>query len=207
LQQILNNDCLDDGIANDPRVHRGPGGVVRSVDVAFANAASLVTEGLDLATNYAFEAGGMGSIDLGVRATYISTYDFQQVAGGATTDGTGNRNFTNPFTSVPEWRANFNLDWTSGSGNHTAGAIVRYISSYDDDNGGGAKIDSHTTLDLQYNYAIAQLFGSSEGTLLSFGILNVFDEDPPPAVGVQGFDSKVHDPRGRMIYGRVRLGF
>jgi outer membrane receptor protein involved in Fe transport len=51
LQQILNNDCLDDGIANDERVHRGPGGVVRSVDVAFDNAASLETEGVDTASS------------------------------------------------------------------------------------------------------------------------------------------------------------
>ncbi len=205
LQQILNNDCLDDGIANDPRVHRGPGGVVRSVDVAFANAASLVTEGIDLATDYNFEPGSLGSFNVGFRATYVSEYSFQQVAGGSTTEGAGNRNFTNPFTSVPEWRANANLDWVSG--NHSAGAIVRFISSYDDDNGGGASIDSFTSLDLQYNYHIAKLFGSSEGTSLTVGILNVFDEDPPFAVGVQGFDSKVHDPRGQMVYVRIRQGF
>lgn len=205
LQQILNNDCLDDGVANDPRVHRGPGGVIRSVDVAFANAASLITEGVDLAADYNFEAGGMGSFDVGIRATYITKYSFQQVAGAPRTDGAGSRNFTNPFTSTPEWRANLNLDWTRG--NHSAGAIVRFISSYDDDNGGGANIDSYTTLDLQYNYKIAKLFGASEGTSLSFGILNVFDEDPPFAVGVQGFDSKVHDPRGQMVYFRARQAF
>ncbi len=173
--------------------------------MAFGNAASLVTEGIDLATDYNFETGSLGSFNVGFRATYISDYSFQQVVGGATTDGAGNRNFTNPFTSAPEWRANVNLDWATG--NHSAGAIVRFISSYDDDNGGGASIDSFTSLDLQYNYAIADLFGSSEGTSLTLGILNAFDEDPPFAVGVQGFDSKVHDPRGQMVYVRVRQGF
>jgi len=38
-------------------------------------------------------------------------------------------------------------------------------------------------------------------------MLNVFDEEPPFVVGVQGFDSKVHDPRGQMIYFRVHQGF
>ena len=204
LQQILNNDCLDDGIGNDPRVHRGPGGVIRSVDVAFDNAASLITSGFDIASDYTFDAGA-GSFDVGVRATYISKYSFQQVAGTPRVDGAGNRNFTNPFTSTPEWRINANLDWSRN--NHAAGAIVRYISSYDDDNGGGANIDSHTTLDLQYSYHASQLFGTSQGTSFTLGILNVFDNDPPFAVGVQGFDSKVHDPRGRMIYVSARQSF
>ena len=204
LQQILNNDCLDDGIANDPRVHRGPGGVVRSVDVAFGNAASLITSGIDIAAGYNFEAGA-GSFDAGVRATYVNKYSFRQVQGGPRVDGAGSRNFTNPFTSVPEWRINANLDWTRN--NHRASAIVRFISSYDDDNGGGANIDSYTTLDLQYSYDIAKLFGTSQGTSFTLGVLNVFDEDPPFAVGVQGFDSKVHDPRGRMLYVSARQSF
>jgi iron complex outermembrane recepter protein len=205
LQQTLNNDCLDDGIANDPRVHRGPGGVIRSVDVAFGNAASLQTSGVDFAVDYDLGSIGSSEFDIGLRGTVISEYEFQQVAGGPTVDGKGSRNFTNPFTSAPEWRVNANLDWTKGD--HSAGAIVRYISSYDDDNGGGASIDSYTTLDLQYNYFTGRLFENSKGTTISLGILNAFDEDPPFAVGVQGFDSKVHDPRGRMIYIRARQSF
>lgn len=205
LQQILNDDCLDDGIANDPRIKRGPGGVVRSVDVAFGNAASLITSGLDFAAAYNYEMGEIGTFDVGLRATYISKYSFRQSVGAPRVNGAGSRNFTNPFSSAPEWRINVNLDWTKG--NQAAGAIVRYISSYTDDNGGGAKINSHTTLDLQYSYYLDQLFGTSQGTSLTAGVLNVFDNDPPFAVGVQGFDSKVHDPRGRMIYVRARQNF
>ena len=175
------------------------------MDVAFDNAASLITSGVDFAAAFNFETGNTGTFDVGLRATLISEYDFTQVAGAPATDGVGSRNFTNPFTSAPEWRANVNLDWTIG--NHTAGAIVRYISDYTDDNGGGAKIDAYTAVDLQYSYYLDRLFETSEGTTLSVGILNAFDEDPPFAVGVQGFDSKVHDPRGQMIYIRARQNF
>jgi len=205
LQQILNNDCLDDGVANDSRVHRGPGGVIRSVDVAFGNAASLQTSGFDFAVDYDIGTNGSSEFEVGLRATVISEYEFQQVVGGSTVDGKGSRNFANPFTSAPEWRVNANFDWINGQ--HSAGAIVRYISSYEDDNGGGATIDSYTTLDLQYNFFIDELFSRSTGTTLTIGVLNATDEDPPFAVGVQGFDSKVHDPRGRMIYIRARQGF
>ena len=69
----------------------------------------------DFAAAYNFEAGNMGEFDVGLRATYIGEYDFAQVAGAPTTDGAGSRNFTNPFTSAPEWRANVNLDWTIGN--------------------------------------------------------------------------------------------
>ena len=43
--------------------------------------------------------------------------------------------------------------------------------------------------------------------MISVGATNLFDEDPPFVATNGGFDSKVHDPRGRLIYVRGTLGF
>jgi len=47
-QAIVNNDCEDDGIPNDPRVIRDAGGQLRQVNTEFVNIGSVETSGLDL---------------------------------------------------------------------------------------------------------------------------------------------------------------
>lgn len=201
-QQIINNDCLDDGIANDPRITRGPGGQVRAVEVEFINASSLQTDGFDFGAAYEFGVGGIGDLAIDLRATYINKYSFRLTEGGNKIDGAGSRNFLNPFRSTPEWRGNASLFWSSGR--HKAGATVRYIDSYLDDNAKNAPIDSQITLDLQYSYDLGELLGRGRETRLTIGAINVTDEDPPVASGIATFDTSVHDPRGRLVYISLR---
>ncbi len=103
---------------------------------------------------------------------------------------------------------------------HAANLFVRYISSYDDDQNcsdgtanltgcadGFYEIDSHVTVDAQYNIDLGALFETSQSYVLSLGGINLFDEDPPQLFTNSGFDSKVHDPRGRQIYARLAIEF
>jgi iron complex outermembrane recepter protein len=39
---------------------------------------------------------------------------------------------------------------------------------------------------------------------LSIGALNVFDTAPPNVLTNAGYDTKVHDPRGRVLYVRLK---
>ena len=57
-------------------------------------------------------------------------------------------------------------------------------------------------MDLQFNYQVPGYKAIDQGPLLTFGILNVGDEDPPAVNTEPGYDVKVHDPRGRMLYAR-----
>jgi len=41
----------------------------------------------------------------------------------------------------------------------------------------------------------------------TLGVINLFNNFPPTVLTNQGFDTKVHDPRGRMVYGRITKGF
>ena len=120
-----------------------------------------------------------------------------------TIDGAGKRNFANFATSVPELRANLFLNWRRDV--HGVNVYVNHVGAYLDDGNPGVlrSIASHDTVDAQYNVAVDPLAGLT----LSFGAFNLFDEDLPAVATNGGFDSKVHDPRGRLFYAKAAVSF
>lgn len=218
-QAIVDNDCSGDGIPNDPRVLRDGSGQIYRINTEIINVGKVVADGVDLGVMYGFDAGGAGRFLINLEATYVMTFDITD--GGTTISGLGSRNFRNNFGPQPELRANLAIDWTRDRHNVNAG--IRHIDSYKNDQSNNATIDSHTVVDLQYRVDISDLFGSSDGeTSVAVGADNVFDTDPPalnrldasgnPITGINqydrpGFDSRVHDMRGRMIYVRAKHRF
>jgi outer membrane receptor protein involved in Fe transport len=206
-QAILNAAALGNAQAQS-QVVRDPGsGLLLRVDSFFDNASSLETDGVDLNVSYTFDLRGGASLNVGTDATMIMSYDINDPYGG-NIDGVGRRNFSNFGTSTPEWRANAFVNWQRDR--HALSAFVRYIDSYVDDEvelGQGPSffrpIDSQATVDAQYTLTLR-----AEGApTLSFGAINLTDEDPPRVRTSGGYDSKVHDPRGRMYYARAVFKF
>jgi iron complex outermembrane recepter protein len=67
-------------------------------------------------------------------------------------------------------------------------------------------IDAQALLDIQGRYNL------NDKTTLTLGINNLLDEDPPFAIGdgdsdLYGYASKVHNPRGQYIYGKISYKF
>ena len=179
----------------DPRVIRAAGEIVR-VDSGFINASSVLTDGFDVALT-----GRLDTVTLSAEATHISRYRIQSAPDAAPQDVAGNRNFRNFARSLPKWRANVTGDWADGP--FAASAALRYISGYDDDQS-GARVASQVTLDIEASVTLPDHLNA---TRLSLGAINVTDEDPPFIATTLGFDTKVHDPRGRVIYLRAVSGF
>ncbi|GAC13100.1 TonB-dependent receptor plug domain-containing protein [Aliiglaciecola lipolytica] len=216
-QAILNTDPTNpDRVirAGDPLT-----GPVLQINSTYVNASSLETAGLDFVSSYKIETDGAGTFTPSINATYITKYDLADPQAG-NVDGAGRRNFTNIGVSSPELRMNVGLNWNTGV--HAANVFVRYISSYDDDQNcsdgtlatGGVcatnsfyEIDSHVTIDAQYNLDLGALLESDMSYVLSIGGINITDEEPPQLFTNSGFDSKVHDPRGRQIYARLAVEF
>ena len=128
-----------------------------------------------------------------------------ETAPGVVLEGAGARNANTPFANpIPEIRSNTSLSWANGP--HTANAVLRYISEYDENDASGTvldTVDSWTILDLQYGIQLDDIMGFGNGSQFTFGVNNVFDEDPPEVTGQTnelGYDTKTHDPRGRMFY-------
>jgi iron complex outermembrane recepter protein len=167
----------------------------------------LETDGFDIAASYELELARGGSLRFGVDGTYIASYDIEDPQAGRI-EGAGRRNFANFGTSTPEWRANAFVSWTRDR--HTLNGFVRYIDSYVDDEvelGQGQtffrSIDSQVTVDAQYSLSLR----APAAPTLTFGIVNLFDEDPPRVATSGGYDSKVHDPRGRVWYAKAAFKF
>jgi outer membrane receptor protein involved in Fe transport len=206
-QALLNAAALGNPQAQAQVIRDPLSGLLLRVDSYYTNASTLETDGFDFSIAYAPELADGGRLRLGLEGTLMTSYDIEDPQAGSV-DGLGRRNFANFATSTPELRANVFANWSLGD--HAINAYVRYIDSYIDDEvdiGQGpafyTTIDDYVTVDLQY----AVRLPAERSPLLSFGAINVLDEDPPYVATNGGYDSKVHDPRGRLLYARATFEF
>lgn len=203
-QAIVNNDCNDDGIANDPRVSRAGSGQIRIITSEFINTGKVETDGFDLALDYVLPSNSFGDMNLGLAISYVNSFDVQNTD-GSTFDGVGSRNFLNQFSSVPQVRANATFGWSNGA--HAANLSIRYIDSYKNDQFNDYVIDSWTAVDLRYNFEFEMI--TDQQTSLTIGARNLFDEDPSSLGDRQrpAYDDRVHDIRGRAAYVELKHRF
>lgn len=196
------------------KVIRAANGSLLRTQASYVNAQELDTSGIDLVLKYDLDGGDLGLFRTQFAISYTLEYDLVTPA-GVTVDGVGSRNAGNSVGfPLPEFKANWNFGWTKNR--HAAIVTVRHVDSYDDDVpqsmlrgafiGFHPEIDSHTTVDVQYNLTLPAFGFQGEGSVLTLGAKNVTNEDPP-FVNVDGaYDPFTHDPRGRIWYVRYTLG-
>jgi iron complex outermembrane receptor protein len=199
FQAVVNADPL-----NPVSVVRNAGGSIVQVNTNYVNASSVETSGVDFGLKYTIDSD-IGMIVPFIQGTYVFAYDLDDPQAGSVS-GAGNRNFANFGTSVPQLRFNTGFNWIKD--NHRLDVFGRHIGGYTDDQNAGIDIDSHFTVDARYSLGLSEFFsGFGEGTALTVGVINAFNEDPPQVFTNGGFDSKVHDPRGRLLYVGVDVEF
>lgn len=171
------------------------------INTNIINAPTVTTDGIDINASYNMDVMDGATLHFGGEATYVFKYEAVDQAGVAF-DGAGSRNFNNFARSMPEWRMNFNLGYRSD--NHIGNIFVRYIDGYLDDQN-DVMVPSYTTVDMQYSY----IFGDPDEAPLqaTIGMINAFNKQVPRLQTNGGFDSKVHDPRQRMIYMKLNKRF
>lgn len=220
-QAIVTNDCLDDGIPNDPRVIRdGTGGVV-NVLTSFVNVGKVDTDGLDFAAEHRWQAGTLGAFNATTDLTWLRRFDVVGGEGG-TFDGAGSRNYNNNFRTMPRWRGVAGLHWTRTT--QYGGLTLRYISGYTNDQSNNGEVASYAPVDLSYGYTFAGRGGRSALTVL-VGVDNVANLPPPgltrndangrpiPNTTLVYIDRPGYDPysgadlRGRVVWLRIMHRF
>lgn len=196
-QQIF--DLVAAGDLDPDRVIRSPDGQAAGAIANFINGGDANVNGFDIVAIYRTEGLG-GDLMFDVKSTILTKFDSSEFG-----DILGNRNFTNGFGSLPDFRLNGGVTYTKGA--HTLNAVGRYIGSYTDDQS-DSPIDANFTLDLRYDVQLGELFDlPGEGTSLSVGTVNLFDTIAPRLEDRPFFDTEVHDPRGRQVYVSFKQNF
>ncbi|EED31474.1 TonB-dependent receptor [gamma proteobacterium NOR5-3] len=214
-QGKLNADPSGDSI------NRSATGQLAGVRTNYINASTVETDGIDVTLDWMVPTDGFGQFGLNVTATHFLSYNIPCTGAnargcdgpGGTEDVAGFFNYDTFVRSIPETKVNGVIDWSMG--NHSIALLGFYTSGYETTRtvdpraaslGYNQNIDSWFTVDLQYAFDFE--FGDNTATF-TLGSKNVFDELPPQVYDAANFsyDPKHHDPRGRMVYGRVKVNF
>ena len=172
------------------------------------NTGKVETSGIDAHLMYPF-ANSLGSWVVDARMNWIREFVVSDFPGGQPDfDAAG---FTNLdpnrrlVRSMPDLRGNVGLSYARG--NHRARLNMRWIGEYEDNavpnaRIGDGDIDAYQAFDFNYSY-LFRLSGAD--VQLSLGAIDLFDEDLPKLKNANGTDLTVFDPRGRRIYGSIKV--
>ena len=201
-----------------PSITRNENGELIAVTTTYFNEENTLISGIDLSYEHNFDLDDNGQLEFALKGT--SFFEFltpDQSADGSENilvNRIGKFNFDTHTHALPRNRINSFLTWKYKE--YETGLNARYISSYENNRsipdsaaslGYKSKVDSFLVFDLSFELPIGVLFNnvSLDG---KFALINLFDEDPPLLYDAPdfSFDTRVHDPRGRMLNIQFELG-
>ncbi len=208
--QVILNGCYtadpaDSDAAYCARVHRDPvTGAIEFVDDRLGNIGGTRTSGVDVAARWRVPARSLGTIELGVDASYLLRFD-KTFSDGSVTEAAGTYGLS-PLV-LPRWRWNAGLGWQRGG--LAASTTARYVGSYEECGDGlcvetprrTRRVSANLVFDAAASY---QLRTGAGTTALQAGVRNVFDS-PPPMVftAADNNTDPTYDSAGRYFWGRV----
>ena len=192
--------------ASRPRAQqRAAVGTVRFVAESYLNAAGRRLEGLDFLVGYRTPRTAVGTFRVTAEASHLRQFDEQLVAGGPVSELSwtdGNTRWKGSLTL--QWKhRDWDAGWTSDYTGRTKDPFVRTTVA------AGPRISSegYLIVDDQWisRLSVGRQFrgqGLLGGTTVRLGVNNVFDAEPPFALGgdADGYMRGFGDPRGRAWY-------
>lgn len=224
-------DCLASADRNtfqvEPQVIRNADQNPVRILPDFINADQGQATGVDLELAYRFDLDNLGAFNVAMVTAWFDEYTVETSRG--TFSGVGTMGILTPIARpLPEWKINFNINWTRGR--HTVFWQSRLIDSVVWDGGwSGARRqrvlratgrdigtysypDNPYTMpatwwsDAYYTLELPAMFGM-QGATATVGVRNIFEEEPPVANSANGYSAILHDARGRMLMFRMRASF
>ena len=176
-----------------------PGTDCGFLDLRQQNLGNVNTRGVDLTATLRQNLGDMGRLNLGLSATYVDKYEYQDFIGGPYNQNVGVYVGVAP---IFRWQHSVNATWNRGA--WTVGAVARYKSGYLDQDPVNT-VGSYATADAYVSWA------AMKGLSLTFGITNIADKEPPYSnqgeVFQANYDPRFADPVGRKYYIRGSYQF
>jgi iron complex outermembrane recepter protein len=206
-------DCFVGQVAgNCANITRNSGGIFNVMSLN-ANTGNAGTTGVDLQFTYDTNAAGIslpfdipGSVTVDAQAEHQIT-NFQNTLGSLNRFA-GTYLGTNGYIQ-PKWKATLFTDYHMD--NWTFHYDLQYIGGTEDASGGtgyGFTLPEYVYHNISLNYALPE-WGPTKGSLISFGINNLLDKDPPftleDSVGKNNTISGPYDEVGRFFYMRFTI--
>ncbi|HEY2862347.1 MAG TPA: TonB-dependent receptor [Casimicrobiaceae bacterium] len=170
------------------------------------NLGALRTSGVDIDLSYHGPTSALGKFGFNLNGTYILNWQ-QQLDGVHYTSGLGGN--VDPFGvgAVPRWRHYATLNWNRGPWGATV--AENFSLGYTD-----ANLNAQESLRRVGSYETWNVQGTCaylKNTLLTLGVKNVFDRNPPfsnqTAFMQRGYNPQYGDPRGRLFYASATVAF
>ncbi|MFV8818983.1 TonB-dependent receptor [Haliea sp. E17] len=196
-------------IANDPDTYgnlitRNPTtGFIEVINATAQNLSFLESEGIDFALSYSIDTA-IGQWVFKTNSTYMLTYDDQFTADDPVVDYLEEG-------SIPEWKANFTVNWYMDS--FYATAFVTYLGEMEGINArffDPGDIIGGETVDDQWRFNLSGGWDITDNWSVQLGVNNVTDEGPnedPTETGWPEYNQSYYDALGREYYGRITLRF
>lgn len=213
---------VNSGLAS-PDIIRDPSDLqtVLQVNTGSTNAESVKVTAYDVQGSYSIPTSDWGDFRIGLQATYIDEFLYQEDPTQPVVNGAGKYNDnTGTAPELPQLKANLRLGWVMG--NHSVNSTVHYVDDMPYDgplfehldffanynrpgNIAEVGVKAWTDMDISYTYRGLELF-DGEGAL-TIGSRNVFDREAQRSPEFAGVLGGLQDPLGRMIYGRFVYDF
>ena len=209
-QAILSSD------PNGPSVTRNEFGDLIGVTTSYFNEENTLIRGADFNINYLLDIKDIGYLTFSLKGTKLDKF----LTPGLTENQelrminrVGRFNFNAHTHSLPENRINAFINWNYKD--YIFGLTSRYIDGYVNERaitglgityGYENKIDSFLVHDL----SLRKILKVSSGELkLNLALINILDESAPRLYDAPdfSFDTRVHDPRGRMLGVNIEYKF
>jgi iron complex outermembrane receptor protein len=202
-QVILNTD------PNGPSITRNSSGDLIGVTTTYFNEESTEVSGIDLNFNkLLLTSDKYGDVSLAINSTTLIEFLTPALGNEGSEimiNRVGKFNYDTNTHSLPKNRINAFLNWKYQE--YDINFNSRYIDGYSNERpinslgtayGYNNSVDSFLTNDL----SIKKLVRTNKGEIdIKLSVINVFDEEAPRLYDAPdfSFDTRVHDPRGRII--------
>ncbi|MDA9027997.1 TonB-dependent receptor [Gammaproteobacteria bacterium] len=207
-QVLLNNNPFG------ARITRNQFGELIAVSTSYFNEERTEVEGLDIALNI-FKSTQYGDFSYSAKATELSKFLTPEDTDGdersIMVNRVGKFNYDANTHSLPKLRLNSFLSWTMND--LTLGMNSRYLDEYINERSipsSAASLGYTNQIKslLVHDFSITKTFQSPRGAIeIGLGVMNAFDRKAPLLFDAPdfSFDTRVHDPRGRLINFSVEL--
>ena len=193
-----------------PSITRNDEGELIGVTTTYFNETTTKLSGFDFSYDENLILEDYGKINLSVKGTSFIEFLTPEIGANASSNlvnRVGRFNFDANTHSIPKYRINSFLNWNYG--NYEVALNTRFIDGYMNERsipesalsqGYKNKIDNFLVFDLTFRQNFPQFFDNMNFKT-SFSIINILDEQPPKIYDAPdfSFDTRVHDPRGRLI--------